>query len=98
MQTVRKIDITPSVLGTMNMYIMLLESGNAEGRELARKGAQDMARKLSSMLDKEMYKEKLTAKGLFKLLDEAGIEYKTVMPTFDNNNYTERPHIRIDLL
>ena len=55
---VQTIDVTPTIIGTMQMYIMLLESGNAEGKALARQGAMDIARKLSLILAKEAHKEK----------------------------------------
>jgi hypothetical protein len=57
---VQTIDVTPTIMGTMQMYIMLLESGNAEGKALARQGAMDIARKLSLALTlaKEAHKEK----------------------------------------
>jgi hypothetical protein len=54
---VQTIDITPTIMGTMQMYIMLLESGNAEGKAMARKGAMDIARKLSLTLAKQNSKK-----------------------------------------
>lgn len=50
---VETIDVTPTIEGTMQMYIVLLESGNAEGKALARKGMMEIARKLSLMLAKQ---------------------------------------------
>lgn len=43
---VKIIDVTPTVEGLMQMYIVLLESGNAEGKALAKKGMMEIAHKL----------------------------------------------------
>lgn len=47
------IDVTPSWCTAMDILILMMESGDAEGRELAKKELRDLAIKLDKMNDEE---------------------------------------------
>jgi hypothetical protein len=48
------IDVTPSWCTAMDILILMMESGDAEGRELAKQELRDLSIKLDKMNDEEV--------------------------------------------